>query len=135
MDDVLLGSMPIDEHKSLDWLGWRVEDIGHTIPCLVVPSEDLDGLLEDRSPFGGLLFFCVGHHGSLEVGGGTYEVGCVNSSPLDLSHHFVCGGLSIMEDLREEGVLIVGGRHGSEEIILLSLVCLLLSCKIFSPWS
>ena len=56
-------------------------------------------------------------------------------APLDLKEGIIGGCLSIMEDLREEGVLIVGGRHDSEAIVFLSLVHLLLSCRIFPPWS
>ncbi len=64
-----------------------------------------------------------------------YDVGHVDGGSLDLPHGFVSGYLSVVEDLREEGVLIVGGGHGSEEIIFFSLVHLLLSCRIFPPWS
>ncbi len=63
------------------------------------------------------------------------EVGGVHSTPLNLQEAVVGGCFLIMEDLREEGVLVVGGRHDREEIIFLSLVRLLLSCRTFPPWS
>ncbi len=109
MEDVLLCSMSINKYEPLNWLRGGIEDIQCTVSHLVVLSEDLYALLKDRALFDSLFFFCISFHGSLEVGGGSNEVGCVYSGPLDLPHCFICWCLSIVEDLREEGVLVVGG--------------------------
>ncbi len=56
-------------------------------------------------------------------------------TPLDLQEAVIGGRFTIVKDLREEGVLVVGGRHDREEIVFRSLVRLLLSCRTFPPWS
>ena len=71
----------------------------------------------------------------MEEGDGSCEVGGMYGAPLDLKEGVIGGHLSIVEDLREEGVLVVGGRHDREEIIFFSLVRLLLSCRTLPPWS
>ncbi len=59
----------------------------------------------------------------------------MDSASLDLKEGVISGRLVVMEDLREEGVLVVGGRHDREEMVFHSLVHLLLSWRTFPPWS
>src|SRR5258708_35923910 len=100
-----------------------------------IPSERLDGLPEDCSSFGFFFCLCESHHSILEEIDGACEVGGMYHAPLDLKEGVVSGCFIVMEDLREEGVLVIGGGHDSEEMAFLSLVRLLLSCKTFPPWS
>ncbi len=59
----------------------------------------------------------------------------MNSAHLDLVHGGVGRCLSIVEDLREEVVLVVWERHEREEITFCNQTHLLLSCRTFPPWS
>ena len=65
-----------------------------------------------------------------------HEVSCVYGASLDVMHNVVSRCLSIVEDLREEGVLVVGGRHDREEIVgieLTRLIIWLLLVQYTSP--
>ncbi|SRR5216684_5269675 len=135
MEDILLYSSSIDKYESLDWSGGRIENIWHTLSCIVIPSEYLDSLSEDSTPLSSFFFFGGGINRALEIQDGTHEVGCMDGTHLDLVHGGIGGCLSILEDLREEVVFVVRGRHEREEMTFLSLVRLLLSCKTFPPWS
>src|SRR5258708_3240029 len=67
LNNCLFSGMSINEYESLYRPRWGIKDIGHTISCLGIPPEGLDGLLEDGCSFGGFFFFCESHHRPLEI--------------------------------------------------------------------